>query len=77
MNFWLIGAGVLAVVMIALVLVSMATVASFRCLASMCARNRQKRMRVAYGAAAVVSFVGLFVVAAIGFVGAATLLTGG
>jgi hypothetical protein len=58
----------------ALILACMVTSLSFRCIASMFGRDRSKRVRAAYGAGAILSLVGLFAVAALGFVGLGKLL---
>jgi hypothetical protein len=62
------------VALVALILACMVTSLSFRCIACMFGRDRKKRMRAAYGAGAVLSLVGLFAVAALGFAGLGRLL---
>lgn len=70
MNVWM--AVILGVATI--LLACLATVATMRFGAGCVSRGCKKRMRLAYGAAAVASFAGVFVLIAAGFVGIGALL---
>jgi hypothetical protein len=66
--------GAVAIMLIAFVLICTATVATFRFLVRMATDRCPHATRVAYAAAAVVSFAGIFVIGAAGLWGASALL---
>jgi hypothetical protein len=75
MNVWVAGAIVAALVTI--VASCLATVATMRFCSHCVARDKKKRMRFAYAAAAVGSLVGVFVLVAVGFLGVGAMLSAG
>lgn len=66
--------GAVAIILIAFVLVCTATVAMFRFLVRMVTDRCAGHTRVAYAAAAMASFAGIFAIGAVGLWGASALL---